>query len=81
MSRKIIKIPLTTVAERLGRAMDYTIGMNHLAVLIHGWGKRHPDEAPTFSTLSMRKKKDGEAWLSRRELSDLSRYAGYDLSG
>lgn len=81
MSKKTLKIPLTTVAERLGRAMNYTIGMNHLAVLIHGWAKRHPDEAPTFSTLSMRKKKDGEAWLSRRELSDLSRYAGYDLSG
>ena len=79
--RKSLKIPLSEVCKRLGKAMNYTVGMNHIAILMHGWQKRRPDEAPTFSTLSMRKKNDGEAWLSQRELTALSSYAGYDLTG
>ena len=74
------KIPLTTLVLRLGTAMNYPIGMNHLAVLIHGWMKRHPDQAPLFSTLSMRKRKDGYPWLTEKETAFLSRYAGYDLT-
>jgi len=73
------KIPLTEIAKRLGRAMHYPIGMNHVAVLMHGWAKKHPEQAPTFSTLSMRKKKDGFAWLKPEEIVFLSAYAGYDL--
>ena len=74
------KIPLTSIAEALGKAMDYPIGMNHLAVLMHVWMKRHPDEAPTFSTLRMRKKKDGYPWLRSEELALLERYAGYPIA-
>ena len=74
------KIPMTEVCKRLSRAINAPVGMNHLAVLMHGWTKKHPDEAPAFSTLSMRKKKDGYAWLKPPELQFLGRYAGYDLS-
>ena len=74
------KIPLTELAMRLGKRMNYPIGMNHLAVLIHGWRKKRPREAPEFHVLSVRKRRDGYVWLTPRETADLSRYAGYDLS-
>ena len=74
------KIPFTTLIERLEKALNYPVGMNHLAILIHGWSKRHPEQAPLFSTLSMRKRKDGYPWLTETETHFLSRYAGYDLT-
>ena len=74
------KIPLSTVGERLSRRLNYPVGMNHLAVLIHGWRKKHPDQAPNFSTLYERKKNDGYAWLTPLETAFLGHYAGYDLS-
>ena len=77
---KTLKIPLTTITERLGRALNHSIGMNHMAVLMHGWRKHRPHEAPSFSTLAMRKKNDGFPWLTSYEAEDLSRYAGYDLT-
>ena len=78
--KKILKIPLTEIAERLGKAMNYTIGMNHMAVLIHGWQKHRPDEATTFEVLRSRKQRDGFAWLDTDEVQKLSHYAGYDLT-
>ena len=74
------KIPLTELAMRLGKRMNYPIGMNHLAVLIHGWRKKRPKEAPAHGTLRERKRKDGYPWLTPREVEDLSAYAGYDLT-
>ena len=78
--RQTNKIPLTTLLERLSTAMNYPLGMNHLAVLIHGWMKKHPEQAPLFSTLSMRKRKDGYPWLNEQETRFFSEYAGYDLT-
>ncbi len=80
MSRKIIKIPLSVVCKRLAKATEYDFRMNHLAVLIHCWRKRHPDEAPDVHTLCQRKKKSSEAWLTRDEIVHLGEYAGYDIS-
>ena len=74
------KIPLTSIAEALGTAMEYPIGMNHLAVLLHVWMKRRPDEAPTFSTLRIRKQRNGYAWLKNDELALFERYAGYPIA-
>ena len=74
------KIPLTDLALRLGQRLNYPIGMNHLAVLIHCWRKRHPDEAPSHSVLHERKKADGFAWFTPYELQAFSRYEGYDLN-
>ena len=74
------KIPLTEVTERLGRRLNYHVGMNHLAVLIHGWRKKHPDQAPSFEALRQRKIKDGWPWLTPAETAFLSAYAGYDLT-
>ena len=74
------KISLEVVLERLQVAGNYPFGMNHLAVLIHCWRKRHPDEAPSHSVLYERKKADGFAWFTPYELQAFSRYEGYDLN-
>ena len=74
------KIPQILLIERLSKRLNYPITNAHFAVLMHGWTKKRPDQAPPFSTLAMRKKKDGFTWLTTREVEDLSRYAGYDLS-
>ena len=78
--KKENKIPLTSIAEALGKAMDYPFGMNHLAVLMHVWMKRRPDEAPSFETLRVRKQRDGYSWLKSDELALFERYAGYPIS-
>ena len=77
--KKEKKIPMTSLVERLGVALEYPIGMNHLAVLIHGWTKNHPEQAPTYATLRIRKHRDGFAWLKADEVQNLSKYAGYKL--
>ena len=74
------KIPLSEVLERLSVAAKYPFGMNHLAVLIHCWAKKFPEQAPGYNALFQRKKADGYGWLTPRELSDFGSYAGYDLS-
>ena len=74
------KIPLSEVTARLAKATGFDFRTNHLAVLIHCWTKKHPDQAPGVSTLAMRKRKDGYAWLRQSEIVDLGRYAGYDIS-
>lgn len=74
------KVPLDEVVARFGRVLQYPFGRNHLAVLMHGWAKKHPEQAPSFAALSMRKRKDGFPWLNKRELTDLGRYAGYDIT-
>ena len=73
------KIPFTVICQRLSKAIKAPVGMNHLAILMHGWHKRHPDEAPPFGTLRMRKKKDGYPWLTTQEAQLLGVYAGYKI--
>ena len=78
--RKEKKIPATVIIERLGKRLNYPINRAHLATLVHCWTKKHPDEAPTFGTLRIRKKRDGFLWFSAQEVRDLSAYAGYDMT-
>lgn len=73
------KIPLSLIRERLSKAIDYPLGNNHIAVLVHGWMRRHPEQAPDVSTLRKRKNKDGFTWLTHREAIDLAHYAGYKI--
>ena len=74
------KIPMTVLIERLGKRLHYPVTYAHFGVLMHGWGKHRPDEAPEFSTLRYRKRRDGFLWFTAQEVVNLSRYAGYDLT-
>ena len=74
------KISQDQLIRRLSKRMKYPIGVNHFAVLIHGWLKKKPDQAPDVSTMRVRKSRDGYLWFNPREVEDLSRYAGYDLT-
>jgi hypothetical protein len=74
------RIPFAEVVHRLAVATGYDFRLSHLAVLISCWRRRHPEQAPGFATLRARKRRYGYPWLSRRELIDFGRYAGYDIS-
>ena len=74
------KISQAVLIERLGKKMHYPIGVNHFAVLMSGWMKKRPDQAPDVATLRVRKNRDGYVWLKLSEVADLSVYAGYDLT-
>ena len=71
-------ITLTTLAERLEKAIHCDVGLKGLRILLYGWRmKYHLIEDHTFSA---RQKDDGEPWLSFGEALSFSRYAGYDLT-
>ena len=74
------KISQAVLIERLGNKMHYPIRVNHFAVLMSGWMKKRPDQAPDVATLRVRKNRDGYVWLKPSEVADLSTYAGYDLT-
>ena len=73
------KIFFSTIMQRLSQQVGFEVRPNRLAVLIHGWMKKHPEQAPSYNTLFARKKKDGQPWLSRQETDNLARYAGYQI--
>ena len=74
------KISQAVLIERLGKRLNYPIGVNHFAVLMSGWMKKRPEQAPDVATLRVRKNREGYVWLKPSEVADLSVYAGYDLS-
>ena len=74
------KISQDLLIRRLSQRMNYPIGINHFAVLIHGWMRRKPMEAPDVTTLRVRKNRDHYLWFTPREVEALSAYAGYDLT-
>ena len=76
----IIKIPLTTIAARLERAIHADIGEKGLNILIYGWRKHPRFHSVTDHVLCEREYKDGFRWLSASELESFSKYAQYDLS-
>ena len=78
--KKENKISQAVLIERLGNKMRYPIRENHFAVLMSGWMKKKPDQAPDVATLRVRKNRDGYVWLKPSEVADLSTYAGYDLT-
>ena len=74
------KIPQQLLIERLSRKLNYPIGVNHFAVLVHAWMKKYPDATPEVGTLRARKCNDGYLWFKPDEVAALSHYAGYDLT-
>ena len=74
------KIAQAVLIERLGKRLNYPITNAHFAVLVHGWSRKHPEQAPLFATLRNRKKREGYLWFSPNEVRNLSAYAGYDLT-
>ena len=74
------KISQAVLIERLSKKLRYPIGVNHFAVLMSGWMKKRPEQAPDVATLRVRKNRDGHVWLKPTEVADLSTYAGYDLT-
>ena len=74
------KISQAVLIERLSKKLHYPIGVNHFAVLMSGWMKKRPEQAPDVSTLRVRKNREGYVWLKPSEVADLSTYAGYDLT-
>ena len=74
------KIFQAVLIKRLSKRLNYPLGVNHFAVLMSGWMKKKPDQAPSVATLRVRKNRDGHVWLKPSEVADLSVYAGYDLT-
>ena len=74
------KIPQTLLIARLAQRLNYPVTAAHFAVLVHGWMKRQPGQAPLVATLRSRKKREGFLWFNPQEVRDLSVYAGYDLT-
>ena len=75
------KISFKEIVRRLGDAADYTYTIGDIAVLMHGWTKKHPEQAPGVAKLRVRRMRDGYGWLSPSELAHFSVYVGYDLTG
>ena len=71
-------ITLTTLAERLEKAIHCDVGMKGLRILLYGWRMKY--HLIEVHTLSVRQKDDGEPWLSFGEALSFSRYCGYDLT-
>ena len=74
------KITQDVLIERLGKRLDYPVTNAHFAVLVHGWAKKHPEQAPSIHTRIARKRVSGELWFTLGEVIRLSAYAGYDLT-
>ena len=67
----------TELAGTLERAIQCDVGLDGLWTLISGWIKKGGIHR---STLSMRKVKAGEEYLTPYEAQEFSKYAGYDLT-
>ena len=77
--KKSNKITNAQICAALSRQTGYDFRPAHLAVLVACWRRKHPDQAPSVSRLSMRKHKDGFLWFSREEVAFLAQYAGYPI--
>ena len=73
-----MKIPLTTIAARLERAIHADVGMKGLRILLYGWKMKY--RLIDDYTFHNRSDENGEPYLTMGELMSFSRYAGYDLS-
>lgn len=73
-----MKIPLTTIAARLERAIHADVGMKGLRILLYGWKMKY--RLVDDYTFYNRSAENGEPYLTMGELMSFSRYAGYDLT-
>ena len=71
------KIFFTEIAKRLDKAINAKVGVKGLEILVAGMVRK---KLLKRSTLSTRKRIDGEFWLTAKEINRLSRYAGYDFT-
>ena len=71
-------ITFAQLTARLERAIHCDVGLNGLNILLYGWIAKHG--RCSRPQLCMRKKADGEFWLSRSEAEHFSQYCGYDLT-
>ncbi|MBQ3716844.1 MAG: hypothetical protein II901_00440 [Paludibacteraceae bacterium] len=71
-------ITFTQLAARLERAIHCDVGMHGLNILLYGWIAKHG--RCSRAQFAMRKKADGEYWLSLSEAEHFSKYCGYDLT-
>ena len=71
------KIFFSEIAKRLDKAIKAKVGVKGLEILVAGMVRKRLLKR---STLSTRKRIDGEFWLTAKEIEKLSRYAGYDLT-
>ena len=71
-------IPLTMLAARLDRAIRYEVGMKGLMTLLYGWKMKY--HIINDHTITNRARKNGEAYLTKLEAKNFSKYCGYDLT-
>ena len=68
------RILLTTLAERLDKALGTPVGRKGLNILLYGWKKHRKYGTRYCDALKHRN------WMYITEVIDFSQYAGYDLS-
>ena len=73
-----MKIPLTTIAARLERAIHADVGMKGLRILLYGWKMK--EHIICDSTFKNRNFYEGFPYLTDPELFYFSKYCGYDLT-
>ena len=71
-------ITFAQLTARLERAIHCDVGLKGLNILMYGRITKHGRCSRV--QFAMRKKADGEYWLSRSEAEHFSRYCGYDLT-
>ena len=71
-------ITFAQLTARLERAIHCDVGLKGLNILIYGWITKHG--RCSRAQFAMRKKADGEFWLSPSEAEQFSHYCGYDLT-
>ena len=71
-------VTFAQLTARLERAIHADVGVKGLQILLYGWITKYGKV--TRIILNLRKRADGELWLSLGEAVHFSRYAGYDLT-
>lgn len=71
-------ITFAQLAARLERAIHCDVGLKGLNILIYGWITKYGQ--CSRAQLGMRKRADGQTWLTPSEATHFSKYVGYDLT-
>ena len=71
-------VTFAQLTARLERAIHADCGKKGLDILLYGWITKYGKV--TRPILNLRKRADGEFWLSLGEAIHFSRYTGYDLT-
>ena len=71
-------VTFAQLTARLERAIHADVGLQGLQILLYGWITKHGRCSRT--QFAMRKKADGEYWLSLSEAEHFFFFFGYDLT-